>query len=71
MAIELKPCPFCKEEKNIGLSYSHKQGPIGSISWDSFILCDNCGARGPYLRDGAFQPGGIPDKLKELWNIRH
>ncbi len=51
---EFKPCPFCGSEKELSIS-EHK-----SIK---YILCNNCGANGPFETD--------KKTALEIWNERY
>jgi len=62
----ISSCPFCGGEAK--LAADNDAGMPGSQSWDSFVQCKGCGARGPKVRDGAFQPEGMQLKAIQLWN---
>jgi hypothetical protein len=63
---ELSPCPFCGSKAK--LAAGPTVGMAGSQTWEAFIECGTCGARGPKSTDGAFQPEGVPERVAKLWN---
>ena len=56
MPDQLKPCPFCKESQ-LMLKFSKRYGG----KW-MYVLCEECGTKGPPGEDGA--------NAVELWNDR-
>jgi Lar family restriction alleviation protein len=51
---ELKPCPFCGEERIM-----HMRGDYGNLHWG---FCKSCKCEGPVAMGW--------DEAKELWNTR-
>ncbi len=63
MAIELKPCPFCGDDKSLTYAIDINQGN----KWAS-VVC-GCGVAGPEVRTG-YQVTGWEDDAAEEWNTR-
>lgn len=65
----LHSCPFCGSD-NVELKYGNETGMAGSQSWDIWVECEECSARGAKLQSGIFSPKGQKEKCVELWNRR-
>ncbi len=70
MINDVKPCPFCGEEKDLGIGRS-------SENWDwegkpTYIYCASCGAQGPwfYTRDAMYWTCTFACAEKSGWNNR-
>ena len=63
---DLKPCPFCKNEK-IGIVFSRKQGiPSGDNGWCAEIKC-RCGAS---MKVWALKRSWAEETIATKWNRR-
>ena len=66
MNSELKPCPFCKNEK-IGIVFSRRQGiPSGDNGWCAEIKC-RCGAS---MKVWALKRSWAEETIAIKWNRR-
>lgn len=64
---DIKPCPFCN-----GTEFFVQTGTTDREGIPSHIVCDCCGAGGPwsYLTEEELDIDELPAKLIQRWNQR-
>jgi ribosomal protein L37AE/L43A len=63
-----QPCPFCAAPGSLKAGRTIGMG--GSTQWVIYVQCDGCGATGPQVADGAYQPDGAAQKAVDAWDSR-